>query len=73
MKINLSSPEGNTLVALGLARRILKEVDRKADADKLMKDVMDARSAKAARRLIAEATRGAIEFIDYEGEIETYA
>lgn len=73
MQIKLSSPEGNTLVALGIARRLLKQVDRKADADKLMKQVMDARSAKEARKLINKVTVGAIEFIDYDDEIEIYS
>ena len=72
MQISLSSPEGNTMVALGIARRLLKQVDRKADADKLFKVVMDAESAKAARKAINEVTCGAIEFIDYDGEVETY-
>lgn len=72
MQIDLSAPEGNTMVALGIARRLLKQADRGADADKLFKAVMDAESAKAARKAIAAASYGCIEFVNSEGEVETY-
>ena len=63
MKIDVRSPDGNTIVALGHATRLLKQVDRKSDADALVKAVFSAESAKTARDLITTATNGSIEFV----------
>lgn len=70
MKIDVTSPEGNTLVALGIATRALRRTGASDDdIGKLRHDVMKAVSANEARALIEEATHGAIEFFDpREGE-----
>ena len=67
MRINLSTPEGNTLAALGIATRLMREAQRDAaDIVALRKAVMSAKSAVEARAAITQATYGCIEF--YEGE-----
>lgn len=63
MRIDLASPDGNTLVALGYATRLMKATDRdKADIDALRTAVMAARSAVEARDAITAATFGSITF-----------
>ena len=54
MRINIASQEGNTLVALGYATHLLKEVDRADAAKELTSKVFAAGSAKEARDLIVE-------------------
>lgn len=68
MKIDVRSPEGDTLSALGIASRLLKEVGRKDDVDKLVKAVFASGSAKEARDHITKATNGSIEFVGIDGE-----
>lgn len=68
MKIDVRSPEGNTLVALGYATRLLKKVGRNEDADKLVKAVFASGSAREARDHITTATNGSIEFVGGEDE-----
>jgi hypothetical protein len=65
MEIDITSPDGNTLVALGHATRLLKAAGAdKAEIDGLRKDVMGASSYSEARMLITTATNGAITFYD---------
>lgn len=67
MRINLCSPEGNTLSALGIATRLMREARRDAtEIVALRKAVLSAKSAVEARAAITQATFGCIEF--YEGE-----
>ncbi len=65
MEIDIASEDGNTLVALGYARRLMKQAKR-ADADivKLTRAVFAAQSAKEARAAITEATFGSITFFN---------
>lgn len=63
MEIHVRSQQGNTLVALGIATQLLRKVDRKADADKLTKDVFAAGSYREALDLITTATNGSITFV----------
>ena len=65
MRIDITSPEGNTFVALGIATRLMREASRdKADIDALCHAVMGADSAKAAQDAITKATFDCIEFYD---------
>lgn len=68
MRINIASQEGNTLVALGYATHLLKEVDRADAAKELTSKVFAAGSAKEARDLITEYTNGSIEFYGEEDD-----
>ena len=68
MQIDVRSPEGNTLAALGIATRLLRKVGRNEDADKLVKAVFASGSAKEARDHITTATNGSIEFVGIDGE-----
>jgi len=68
MRINIASQEGNTLVALGYATRLLKKVDRADAAKELTSKVFAAGSAKEARDLITEYTNGSIEFYGEDDE-----
>lgn len=63
MRIDITSPDGNTLVALSHATRLLKQVGRADDAKELTSKVF-ASDAKKARELITEYTNGSIEFFD---------
>lgn len=63
MRIDITSSEGNTLVALGYATRLLKQVGRTDDAKELTSKVF-ASDAEGARALITEYTNGSIEFFD---------
>ena len=65
MVIDITTPDGNTLVALNIATRMLKKVG--ADKDEiasLQRAVFSADSAVAARNAITQATNGAITFYD---------
>jgi hypothetical protein len=65
MRIDLASEDGNTLVALGYARRLMKQAKRdNADIVKLTQAVFAAQSAKEARAAITEATFGSITFFN---------
>jgi hypothetical protein len=65
MRIDVTGPEGNTLTALSIATRLMREASRdKADIDALRKAVMGAESAKAARAAITKATFDSITFYD---------
>lgn len=65
MQIDIASEDGNTLVALGYARRLMKQASRdKADIDELTRAVFAAQSAKEARDAITDATFGCITFVD---------
>lgn len=63
MRIDIASPQGNTLFALGIATRLLKEAGAtKERIDSLTREVFDARSAVEAREHITKATNGSITF-----------
>lgn len=63
MKIDVTSPNGNTVAALSIATRILRQVGAdKEEIDALTREVMTAKSVEEARMLITTATNGAIEF-----------
>lgn len=63
MRIDIASPDGNTLVALGYATRLMKAADRdKADITALVAAVWSASSAVEAREHITKATHGSITF-----------
>lgn len=65
MRIDITSQDGNTLAALGIATRMLKAVDApKEEIDALRKAVFRAKSAEEARIEITLATNGAVEFYD---------
>lgn len=65
MRIDITAPEGNTLTALGIATRLMRQAQRDAaEIVALRKAVMEANSAKDARAAITEATCGCIEFYD---------
>ncbi len=69
MRIDISSEDGNTLVALSYARRLMKKADRDPkDIVALTQAVFAAQSAKEAREAITEATFGSIEFYDSRKE-----
>lgn len=69
MEINIASEDGNTLVALGYARRLMKQASRdNADIDDLTRAVFAAQSAKEARAAITKATFGSITFINSRDE-----
>lgn len=71
MRIDITSPDGNTLAALGIATNLMRQAHRDvADIVALRKAVMSAKSAKEARAAITEATFGCVEF--YDGSIEFY-
>lgn len=55
MKINIHSPEGNTMAALGIASRMLREVGRGDEVPQLTSEVFDASSAQEARAAITKA------------------
>lgn len=63
MRIDIASEDGNTLVALGYARRLMKKADRDPqDIVALTQAVFAAESAKEAREAITQATYGSITF-----------
>lgn len=65
MIIDLTSPEGKTFSALGIAMRMLKAVDAsQEEIDALRKAVFSAKSPEEARAAITDATNGAITFRD---------
>lgn len=69
MRIDVTSPQGNTLAALGIATHLMRQAQRDAaDIDALRNAVMSAKSAKEARAAITEATYGSIEFYDPRDE-----
>lgn len=69
MEIDTRDPEGNTLTALGIATRLMKEAHRdRSEIDALIKSVMEADSAKQAREFITKATFGSITFYDPDDE-----
>ncbi len=65
MDIDITKPEGNTLVALSYAARLMREsgIDRE-DIKKLREAVFAADNPQAARALIEAATHRAIRFVD---------
>ena len=65
MEIDISTPEGNTLTALGIATAMMRKAKRRQnDIDTLQKKVFNANSAKEARDEITKATYGAIIFVN---------
>ena len=69
MRIDIASEDGNTLVALGYARRLMKQADRDPkDIVALTQAVFAARSAKEAREAITKATFDCITFYDSREE-----
>jgi hypothetical protein len=65
MQIDIASEDGNTLVALGHARRLMKKAKRDpADIVALTQAVFAAHSAKEAREAITKATFGSITFFN---------
>lgn len=65
MRIDITAPEGNTLVALGIVTRSLRRIGvDTAEIDKLCTAVMNAESPADARAIMEEATHGAITFFD---------
>ena len=63
MRIDISTVEGNTTTALTIASRFLKEAGAAPGYILDMKrDVFNAQSAEAARRIIEERTGGGISF-----------
>ena len=63
--IDISSPDGNTLAALGIARRLLKAAGRGDAVEKLTADVMGAQSYRDALECIERATEGALTFVGW--------
>lgn len=69
MRIDIRSSDGNTMTALGHARRLLKAVGANSDElDALTTAVFNAESAHQARLAITCATNGAIEFYDSDSD-----
>lgn len=69
MKIDIRSPDGNTMAALGIATKLLKAVGAEEQKiSSLRLAVFDANNAAEARLAIAAATNGAIEFYDSNEE-----
>lgn len=64
MRIDVTSSDGNTLVALGYATRLLRQVGNASAASELTAKVFAAGSPDEARQLITEYTNGSIEFFD---------
>ncbi len=65
MRIDVTSPEGNTLTALGIATKLLKESGASKDAIVMLRrSVLGAKDHHSARRAITRATHGAIQFFD---------
>jgi hypothetical protein len=65
MKIDITSPDGNTLTALGHATRFMRQARLDAtDIIALRAAVMTAKTAEEARSAITKATMGCIEFYD---------
>jgi hypothetical protein len=64
IEIDITSPEGNTLAALAIAGRVLKQLGRAGDIVPLRNRVFAAESAKQAREAITVATNGLVTFID---------
>ena len=65
MKIDITSAEGNTLVAMALATRLLRKTGHtEAEIKAMAKAVMSAPSYEAALSAITEATHGAVTFFD---------
>jgi hypothetical protein len=67
MEIDITSPQGNTLVALATACSLLHATGYSKDyIAALRAAVMNAESAQAARDLITKATNGSITFFKPE-------
>ena len=67
MQIDITKPEGNTLVALGTACSLLRATGYKQDyIAALRAAVLHANSAQEARAAITKATGGAITFFKPE-------
>ena len=65
MEIDVTSPEGNTLAALGIATRMMRKAGASSQViTALRMSVMGAPNPHAARRAITRATNGAITFVD---------
>lgn len=65
MRIDITSPDGNTLAALGIATNLLKCSGASKDAIAILRQsVLGARDVHAARRAITRATKGGITFYD---------
>lgn len=65
MEIDITSSDGNTLTALGIASKIMRAAGRnRAEIDALRKEVFSAESPYAARDAITKATFGSVTFYD---------
>ena len=65
LKIDIRSPQGNTLEALGLATTLMREAGAaQTEIDRLQTDVFNAQTAAQARKAIEAATREGIVFVD---------
>lgn len=68
MRIDITTPSGNTMAALGIAANFLKQCGRRAEVAALRERVMSAKSVEEAREIITAATFGSIEFFDPDEE-----
>lgn len=65
MRIDIRKPEGNTIAALGIAKRLLQQAGcDQAYTAELARDVFLANSAAEARKIIEDRTGGAVTFFD---------
>lgn len=65
MRIDITSAEGNTLVAMALATQLLRKTGHsEAEIKAMVRAVMSAPSYDAALSEITKATRGAVTFFD---------